>query len=82
MTVTKVLYKHRNVTFRVHEANKKLKENYLRQRDLIHAQNRRQLMDERAVISARMKHLHEPAKQAFLKMRTAAIEDQSRRNEE
>ena len=28
MTVTKVYYKHRNVKFHVHEANKKLRENY------------------------------------------------------
>ena len=82
MTVTKVYYKHRNVTFRVHEANKKLRENYMRQRALIHAQNTRQLMDERAAVSSRMNRLHEPAKQAFLRMRLAAIEDQLRKNEE
>ena len=29
MTVSKVYYKHCNVTFRVHEANKKLRENYV-----------------------------------------------------
>ena len=47
MAVTKVYYKHRSVTCRVHEANKRLRENYMRQRALIHAQNTRQLMDER-----------------------------------
>ena len=82
MAVTKVYYKHRNVTFRVHEASKKLCENYVRRRALIHAQNARQLRDERAAISSRMNHLHEPARQAFLRMRLAAIEDQLRRNEE
>ena len=82
MTVTKVYYKHRNVTFRVHEANKKLRENYMRQRALIHAQNTRQLTDERAAVRARMNHMHEATKQAFLRMRLAAIEHQLRMNEE
>ena len=82
MTVTKVYYKHRNVVFRVHEANKRLRENYMRQRALIHAQNMRQLMDERAAVNARMNHLNAPAKQAFLRMRLAAIEHQLRRNQE
>ena len=57
MTVTKVYYEHRNVTFRVHEANKKLKENYVRQQAMIRVQNRRQLMDKKAAISARMNRL-------------------------
>ena len=74
--MTKRGYKHRNGTFRVHEANKRLRENYMRQRALIHAQNTRQLMDERAAVNARMNHLNAPAKQAFLRMRLAAIEQQ------
>ena len=40
----------------MHEANKKLRENYLRQRALIHAQNRRQLEDEKAAVNARLNH--------------------------
>jgi len=32
MTVTKVYYKHRGVVFRVHEATKNMRENYMRQR--------------------------------------------------
>ena len=78
MAVMKVYCKHRKVTFRVHEANKRLRENHMRQRALIHAQNTRQLMDERAAVSSWMNHLHEPAKQAFLRMRLAAIEHQLR----
>ena len=66
----------------MHETNKKLRENYVRQQAMIRSHNRRQLMDENAAISSRMNRLHEPAKQAFLKMRLAAIEDQLRRNEE
>ena len=81
MTVTKVLNKHRNVTLRVHEANKKLRENYVR-RALIHAQNRRQLMDEKAAINARMNHPTPGARHAFLRMRMAAVEDQLQKYDE
>ena len=76
MTVTKVYYKHRNVTFRAHEANKKLRENYGRQQAMIRAQNRRQLMDEKAAINARINRLTPAARHAFLKMRLAAVEEQ------
>ena len=76
MTVTKVYYRHRNVTFRVHEADKKLRENYMRQRALMHAQNIRQLEDEKAAIAARMNHLTPAVRHAFLRMRLAAVEQQ------
>ena len=66
--MTKVYYKHRNVTFRVQEANKKLRENYMRQRALIHAQNIRQLQDEKAAVSARMSQLTPGARHAFLRI--------------
>ena len=82
MTVLKVYYRHRNVTFRVHEANKKLRENYVRQRALILAQNTRQLMDERAAVRNRINTMHDGVKQAFLRMRLAAIDHQLKRNEE
>ena len=82
MTVTKVYYKHRNLTFRVHEANKKLRDNYVRQQAMIRAQNKRQIMDEKAAFIARMNHLHPAAKQAFLRMRLAAVEDQLKKNDE
>ena len=76
MAVTKVYYEHRNVTFRVHEASKKLHGNYLRQRALIRAQNIRQLEDEKAAVNARYQHLLLGARHAFLRMRLAAIEQQ------
>ena len=76
MTVTKVYYKHRNVTFRVHEASKKLRENYMRQRALMRAQNIRQLEDEKAVVMGRLKHMPPATREAFLRMRLAAIEQQ------
>ena len=82
MTVTKVHYRHRNVTFRMHEANKKLRENYVRQQAMIHAQNTRQLMDERAAVRARINHMPEATKQPFLRMRLAHIEHQLRLNDE
>ena len=48
----------------------------------IHAQNKRQLMDERAAVNTRMNHLHEPPKQAFVRMRLAAVEHQLGKHEE
>ena len=68
MTVPKVYHKHRDVTFRVHEANKRLRENYVRQRALIHAQNMRQLADEKAAVRNRINHMHGAVQQAFLRM--------------
>ena len=82
MTVSKVYHKYRNITFRVHEANKKLRENYVRQRALIHAQNTRQLMDKRAPVRNRINHMPEGTKQAFLRIRLAHIEHQLRLNDE
>ena len=81
MTVTKVYYKHRNVTFRMQEANKTLRENYLRQRPLIHAQNRRQLEDEKAAVNARLNHMTLLFRHQFLRMHLHAIEDQLRNEE-
>ena len=74
MTVTKVYWKHRGVTFRVHEENKKLKENYMRQRALIRSQHIRQLEDERSAVAARLQSLHPAVHKEFLKMRLHAIE--------
>ena len=54
MTLTKVYYKNRNMTFRVHGENKKMRENYLRQRALMRAQNIRQLEDEKNAVAARL----------------------------
>ena len=82
MAVSKVYYKHHNVTFRDHEANERLRENYVRQRAPIHAQNTRQLMDERAAVRNRINHMPEAVKQACLRMRLAHIEHQLTMNDE
>jgi len=74
MTVTKVYYKHRGVVFHIHEANKNLRENYMRQRALIRAQNIRQLQDEKAVVMARMQKMHAKVAAAFLRQRLHDIE--------
>ena len=42
---------YRNLTWRVHEASKRIRENHERQRAIIHAQNRSQLKIEREVIA-------------------------------
>jgi len=82
MTVSKVYHRYRNVTFHVHEANKRLRENYVRQRALIHAQNQRQLAHERAVVRDRINHMHGGVQQAFLRMRLAHIDRQMQMNDE
>ena len=82
MTVSKVYQKHRDITFRVHEANKRLRENYVRQRALIHAQNMRQLADEKAAVRNRINHMHGAVQQAFLRMRLAHTERQMEMNDE
>ena len=82
MTVSKVYHKYRNVTFHIHQANKRLIENYVRQRALIHAQNQRQLADERAAVRNRINHMHSGVQQAFLRMRLAHIERQMQMNDE
>ena len=74
MTVTRVYYKHRRVVFRVHEANKNLRENYIRQRALIRSQNIRQLEDEKAVVMARMQKMHAKVQAQFLRQRLHQIE--------
>jgi len=74
MTVSKVYYKHRGVTFRIHAENKKLRDNYLRQRALIRSQNIRQHEDERKAVAARMSHLTPEVQREFLQMRLRAIE--------
>ena len=45
---------HRNITWRVHEASKRIRENHERQRAIIHAQNRSQLKIERDVVASRI----------------------------
>jgi hypothetical protein len=74
MAVTKVYYRHRNMTYRIHGENKKLQENYLRQRALILAQNIRQLEDEKNAVAARLHRLTPQVRAEFLRMRLHAIE--------
>ena len=62
------------MTFRVHEENKKLRENYMRQRALIRSQNIRQLEDEKNAVAARISHLTPQVRHEFLRMRLRAIE--------
>jgi hypothetical protein len=74
MTVTKVYYKHRGVVFRVHEANKNIRENYMRQRALIRLRNIRQLEDEKRIVMARMQRVNPTVQAEFLRMRLRDIE--------
>ena len=75
MTVTKVYYKHRGVVFRVHEANKNMRENYMRQRALIKGQHIRQLQDEKAVVMTRIQRMHTRVQSVFLRQRLHDIEE-------
>ena len=75
MTVTKVYYKHRGVVFRVHDANKNMRENYMRQRVVTKSQNIRQLQDEKAVVMARIQRMHARVQSVFLRQRLHDIEE-------
>jgi hypothetical protein len=72
--MTKDYWKHRGVTFRVHEENKKLRENYLRQRALMRSQNIRQLEEEKRAVMARMQRFNPAVRAEFLRMRLRDIE--------
>ena len=48
---------HRNITWRVHEASKRIRENHERQRTIIHAQNRSHLKIEREVVASRINRM-------------------------
>ena len=75
MPVVKVYYRHRGLVYRVHDENKRLKENYLRQRAIMHAQNLRQLEDEKRAVMARMERLQPGVRGEFLRHRLRAIEE-------
>jgi len=51
-----------------------MRENYLRQRALMRAQNIRQLEDEKNAVAARLNHLTPQVRAEFLRMRLHAIE--------
>ena len=75
MALGKVYYRRRGVTFRVHEASKKLRTIYLRQRALIRSQHIRQLEDKKKATAARISHLTPQVRKEFLQMRLRAIEE-------
>ena len=74
MAVAKVYYRHRGVTFRIHEENKRYKENYLRRRAIMRSQNIRQLEDEKKAVLARMERMQPEVRAQFLRDRLKAIE--------
>ena len=57
MAVIKVYYRHRGLVYRVHNENTRIRENYLRTRAIVHAQNLRQLEDEKRAVMARIERL-------------------------
>ena len=74
MPVTKIYLRHRGLVYRVHEENKKFRENYLRRRAIMRAQHIRQLEDEKKVVMSRMLHHHPEVRAEFLRQRLRDIE--------
>ena len=74
MPVVKVVYKHRGLVYRLHNENKRLKDNYLRTRALVRSQNIRMLEDEKRVVQARLMKAHPRVQAEFLRMRARQIE--------
>ena len=75
MAVVKVYYCHRGLTYRVHEENRRFKENYLRRRAIMRAQNLRQLEDEKKAVLARIERMQPDVRAEFLRYRLRAIEE-------
>ena len=67
---------HRNITWRVHEASKRIRENHERQRAIIHAQNRSQLKIEREVVASRINRMTPGVRQQFLAARLEHLKKQ------
>ena len=67
---------HRNLTWRVHAASKRIGENHARQRALIDAQNRSQLKTEREVIASRINRMAPGVRQQFLAARLEHLKKQ------
>ena len=67
---------YRNLTWRVHEASKRIKENHERQRAIIHAQNRSQTKIERDVIASRINRMTPGVRQQFLASRLEHLKKQ------
>ena len=75
MAVVKVCYRHCGLSFRVHEENKRFRENYLRRHAIMRAQNLRQLEDEKKAVLARMERMQPDVRATFLRDRLKAIEE-------
>ena len=68
--------RHGNLTWRVHEASKRVRENHERQHAIIHAQNRAQLKIERDVIASRVNSMPFGVRQTFLAARLQHLKKQ------
>ena len=64
-----------NLTWRVHEASKRIRENHERQRAIIHAQNRKQLQVERDGIRSHIHHMAPGVRKVFLAARLEHIKN-------
>ena len=65
-----------NLTWRVHEASKRIRENHERRRAIIHAQNRSQLKIERDVVASRINRMTPGVRQQFLAVRLEHLKKQ------
>jgi len=74
MPVVKVVYKHRGLVYRMHDENKRFRENYLRRRAIVRSQNIRMLEDEKRAVQARLENMHPQTRAEFLRLRMQQIE--------
>ena len=65
----------RNLTWRVKEANTRVRENHERQRAIVHAQNRKQLQVERDGIRSHINHMAPGVRRVFLAARLEHIKN-------
>ena len=74
MAVAKIVLKHRGLVYRVLDENRKFKENYLRRRAIMHAQNLRQLEHETLALQAQMMKGLPAVQREYLRMRARHIQ--------
>ena len=74
MPVVKVVYKHRGLVYRMHDENKRFRENYLRRRAIVRSQNIRMLEDEKRAVQARLERMPPQTRAEFLRLRMQQIE--------
>ena len=67
---------HRNLTWRVHQASKRIRENHETERAIIHAQNRSQLKIEQEVVASRINRMPPRVRQRFLAARLEHLKKQ------